>query len=180
MDDLTLKEQRFIEFYTDVDNKATYGNGTESYVQTYGTTNRDSAGVLANRLLGKVKIKSRIEALYKGCEINIEKHLLTLDRKLDYLAKKPNLCKEEISSFRFLAELRGMIGARNAIAIQFNMHEGQECPTCKREYYKSDLNKISEEELNDKIFNILLKRYTPEEAVKQIEKRRGVVKVDYI
>ena len=57
---LTLKQLRFIELYTDPDNKKTFGNATQSAKEAYGYTNDNVAGVTGCNLLKNPKIKAKM------------------------------------------------------------------------------------------------------------------------
>jgi len=114
---ISLKEQEFVNVYTDKGNKETYCNGTKSYMVVYGTKDPNTAGVLASRLLRKVKVKERIDALQEETELNIGRHLRTLDRKLDNLANEGKISKEELMAIRLLGDASGELSTGSKIGI---------------------------------------------------------------
>jgi phage terminase small subunit len=122
MKDLTLKEMKFIELYTDLEGNGTFGNGTESYIQAgYKVKNREVARVSATRMLAKPTIRSKMEALMDKSEIDFNLHLRTLDKKLKALADSGIITREELGAIRLVGEVQGKIGNKNQTAIQINV-----------------------------------------------------------
>ncbi len=60
---LTPKQKRFAEAYTDITNKQTFGNGTQSALLAYNTENPRSATVMAIDTLAKPSVLNYIEEL---------------------------------------------------------------------------------------------------------------------
>ncbi|MDO9097761.1 MAG: hypothetical protein Q7U60_06540, partial [Candidatus Methanoperedens sp.] len=121
---INQKELEFVRAYTDKTNNETYSNGTRSYMKVYGVTDENVAGVSANRLLRKDKIKIQIDNLKEETQLNIGRHLRTLDRKLDGLASKGEINKEELQAIRLLSEVSGDLAARNQNNVQINFGAG--------------------------------------------------------
>lgn len=67
---LTLKQKDFISNYTDIDNKTTYSNGTQSVMKAYGYDNTNMSAVHANNLLSNSKVKSEVERILD--ELNLD------------------------------------------------------------------------------------------------------------
>jgi len=66
---INLKQQQFVNLYTDITNKQTFSNATQSYLQAYQTDNYGVAAVEGNRLLKKPHVKSEIETLIESQKI---------------------------------------------------------------------------------------------------------------
>jgi len=60
---LTPKQKRFAEAYTDITNKQTFGNGTQSVLIAYNTESTDTAKRLAHDLTTKPNVLNYIEEL---------------------------------------------------------------------------------------------------------------------
>ena len=155
--DLTLKEQRFLELYTNPDNIETFSNRTESYWQAYGSSNRNVAGVLANRLLRKVKVKERMSELMEKSELDFSKHLNTLNTKLNKLAETGTITKEELMAIRLGLEAQGMLGNKPQTAIQINVGSDG---ACLENMSLADIIRLRE--AIDKREGELLNKFTPD------------------
>lgn len=57
---LTPKEKKFVQHYTDENDKTTFGNGTQSALKVYNVTSIESAGSIANTKLQKVEVRQAI------------------------------------------------------------------------------------------------------------------------
>ena len=66
---LKLKQLRFIEFYTDPDNKKTYGNATQSAKEAYGYTNDNVAAVTGCNLLRNPKIEAKVTEILEKNDV---------------------------------------------------------------------------------------------------------------
>jgi hypothetical protein len=157
MEDLTIKELpikakelEFVNAYTDKGNKDTYCNGTKSYMIVYGTKDPNTAGVLASRLLRKVKVKNQIDALQEETELNIGRHLRTLDRKLDGLANEGKISKEELMAIRLLGEVQGELGSGTKIGIAIN-NGRTDCEGCpnKKPIFDDDAMALMKKSCNE-------------------------------
>lgn len=62
-DKITPKESALIAAYTDIDNKTTFLNGTQSALAVYDTTDTKTASVISSRLLAKDKIRHRVDRI---------------------------------------------------------------------------------------------------------------------
>lgn len=60
---LTPKQKRFAEAYTDPTNKKTFGNGTQSALETYNTEKPIIAGQIAQQTLSRPYVQNYIEDL---------------------------------------------------------------------------------------------------------------------
>ena len=152
MKNLTLKERRFIELYTNSGNTATFGNATRSYAGAgYTAKNDNVAGVLAHRLLRKDKIRFYMEEKMAEFELNMNKHIKTLDDKITNLAQEGRISREELQGYRLLGEFAGKIGAKgvtNIVTLKQEVQDGKPCPVCGADNnpifgdIKLDLNRL--------------------------------------
>ena len=155
---LNQKELDFIRVYTDKESSDTYCNGTRSYMQVYGTIDPNTAGVMANRLLRKAKIKDQIDVVMGEIELNVGRHFRTLDRKLDSLANEGKISKEELMAIRLLAEAKGELGSGTKIGIGIGINgypkSCDDCPNDHRIHMNEILKKlrVDQEEAN-RLFN---------------------------
>jgi hypothetical protein len=133
MKELTLKEQRFIDLYTNPENRETFGNATKSVKQAgYLVKNDDVAGVYGVRLLRKDRIKLRMEEMMEKFEIDVSKHFRTLDKKLDNLAQEGKISREELMAVRLFAEAQGVIGKGGInVGIAIGDRPCADCPHSK-------------------------------------------------
>jgi phage terminase small subunit len=60
---LTAKQRRFAEAYTDIDNKRTFGNGTQSALLAYNITNPEVAKTVGSENIRKPDVLNYIEQL---------------------------------------------------------------------------------------------------------------------
>ena len=60
---LTPKQKLFVDKYTDINDKKTFGNGTQSVLQAYNTTDPDTAKVMAHEILTTPNVQSYIEEI---------------------------------------------------------------------------------------------------------------------
>lgn len=58
---LTPKERGFVNSYTDIDSKETFGNGVQSVMKNYNVKNENTAGVMAHELLRNPKVLSVVQ-----------------------------------------------------------------------------------------------------------------------
>ena len=58
---LTMKEKGFVNSYTDIDSKETFGNGVQSVMKNYNVKNENTAGVMAHELLRNPKVLSVVQ-----------------------------------------------------------------------------------------------------------------------
>jgi hypothetical protein len=58
---LTPKERGFVNSYTDIDSKETFGNGVQSVMKNYNVKNENTAGVIAHELLRNPKVLSVVQ-----------------------------------------------------------------------------------------------------------------------
>ena len=79
---MTLKQQGFINAYTDVENGLTYSNATQSVKEVYGYTDDNSAAVTGNRLLSNTKVISEIEQHIKDLNMGSKVRLQALNEVL--------------------------------------------------------------------------------------------------
>lgn len=133
MKELTPKEQKFLELYTDPSSN-TFGNGTQSIIKAgYRVKNEKVAGIYAVRLLAKGRIKKYMEEKMSEFELDMTKHLRTLDKKISSLADEGKITREELQGYRLLGEFAGRLGGKNIAAIQVNFQNfksGETCPYC--------------------------------------------------
>lgn len=127
MAELTQKQLRFIQLYTNPESKATFGNKTESYMQSFGSKNRNTAHVEAYRLLRLPHIKSKLEDIVEKTEIDFSKHLRMIDRKLESRADKVEISREELMAIRLGLEAQGKLGKGVNIGIGI---QGADCASC--------------------------------------------------
>lgn len=129
MRELTLKEQRFLDLYTNPDNKGTFGNGTQSYIQAgYKAKNNAVARNGGSEILAKPYIKERIRELMDKFESNFSRHLQTLDKKLEGLADEGKISKEELQAIRLGLEAEGKLGKGVNIGIAIGDRPCADCP----------------------------------------------------
>ena len=121
MKDLTLKEQKFIEIYTNPDSE-TFGNKTRSYMVAYSNPNERSSSVMVQRVLANTRVKQKMEDLMEKNELDFGVHLKTLDKKLNALAEKGEIGREELMAIRLGLEAQGRLGSgtKNIIGIGVN------------------------------------------------------------
>lgn len=127
MKQLTQKELRFIDIYTNPDS-STFGNKTRSYMVAYDNPNEGSSSVLALRVLGKVKVKRKMEELMEKSEVKFEAHINTLNKKLKSLADSGMITREELGAIRLVGEVEGKLGSGTKIGIGINTARCNECP----------------------------------------------------
>jgi len=75
---LKLQHRQFINYYTNIDNKETFGNGTQSYLATYPNADYSTATVNASKLLSKTSIRSEIELLVEQMNLGNQVRLQTI------------------------------------------------------------------------------------------------------
>lgn len=88
-DGLNLLQVKFVEYYTDLSNQETFGNGTNSYALAYNFDVKDSAekkvaASEASRLLSNATV---IQAISKELE-NLTLNDTVVDNRLAYLLNK--------------------------------------------------------------------------------------------
>jgi len=121
MKDLTLKEMKFIELYTNPDSN-TFGNATQSYIKAgYRAKNNAVARNGGSELLTKPYIRQRMEDLMAQTEIDFTTHLNTLHKKLNKLAETGVITREELGAIRLVGEAEGKLGKGNTQAVQVNV-----------------------------------------------------------
>ena len=69
---LTPKQKLFADSYTDITNKKTFGNGTQSVLKAYNTDKPDTAKALAVEILASPNVQSYIEQLNAQAGNSIE------------------------------------------------------------------------------------------------------------
>lgn len=90
---LTLKQDLFCKYFSGAlkTDEYTFGNGSESYIQTYRTKNLEYARFAAHRLLTNQKIIDRINELLEEQGFNNEnvdkQHLFLINQNADLRAK---------------------------------------------------------------------------------------------
>ena len=172
MDELTVKEASFLKYYTDKDSP-TYGNGTQSLIRAgYKVKNSNVAGVLANKLLRKDKVKTAMAKHMDGYKLDLEHYLKDLDKKLKAGGEDIKFSREWLVAFRTACELEGRLGPQNSVALQVNL--GQPCPTCKRVYEEEPRPFLSMEEAEGKLLSMMVDTYGKEEAIRKIQESMEV------
>ena len=108
---MTIRQQGFIDYYTNRDNLDTYGNATKSYIAA-GYADNPGARVNACKLLTLPYIKSAIASKIEEKQAKGEiKQVITLDRLDSELFDLLNKCKNENDRTNAVATLR-LIGQR--------------------------------------------------------------------
>ena len=64
-----LNHKQFINFYTDIDNKETFLNATQSYLNVYGNRSRHSASVQASKLMSRRDLRSEIDRIIQELDL---------------------------------------------------------------------------------------------------------------
>ena len=92
---LTQKRKKFVKLFTDENNKETFGNGTQSVLQTYNVSSDKSAGVIASNLLNNVSV---IEAVNRKIlkKEQLQEMQGSLVEKLNEAVNKSGLTVENV------------------------------------------------------------------------------------
>ena len=76
---LTLKQQGFINAYTDPGNGLTFGNKTQSYMEGYKTDNKGVASVEGSRLLDNPRVKSELDRIIDDMNMGSKVRMQTIN-----------------------------------------------------------------------------------------------------
>lgn len=133
MKELTEKEKRFIEYYSNITNKDTFSNATRSYMAAYGIEDPNVAGVSSSRLLRKVKVMEKINELQANREFDlqaeVDEHIQNISSILKKVLEKGKYDKTDIQALRSLCEVAGKLGNRG-VNINMDLRQGGKCPSC--------------------------------------------------
>ena len=75
---LTLKQQGFINAYTDSSNGITYGNRTQAVKEVYGYTDDNTAAVMGSKLVSNGKIKSKLDTIIEESNLGAKVRINTI------------------------------------------------------------------------------------------------------
>ena len=75
---LTLKQQGFINAYTDPENGLTYGNGTQAVKKAYNYTDNNMSAVQAHNLLSNSKVRSKLDTIIEESNVGAKVRINTI------------------------------------------------------------------------------------------------------
>jgi|GEM_PF-5117184 Terminase small subunit. len=133
MKELTPKEKKFIENYTNIANTSTFGNATQSYKQAYDTEDNNVAGVMAYRLLRKAKVVSKIKEIEGerkfDLQTEVDEHIQNISTILKQVAEKGKYTRDDIAALKALGDFAGR-SSNKGVNVNIDLRKGEKCPTC--------------------------------------------------
>lgn len=117
---LTLKQRSFVHNYTDKNNPVTFGNGTQSVLNSYNVSSSEVAKVVASQNLTKTNVSQAIERKTRSKE-QIENSLVKISERIEQ-ALENDITLENVPLIRESREHNMSIAKLNGLLIDKQMN----------------------------------------------------------